>query len=368
MATDNPGSLVLYSSSATQLSPDRDKSKWDLAFNFTPSPGRTLNEMYTAGGKFLDTRANRFAHQCGLGPNSVAEAIRASFGERGERHTHLARLQTEVPPKLEKNVAKLMKYTLPTESAKTQIQAFRAIVDLSTSFPGLRSVFLASRSINDVSRTQQDISALWDRNDECPTDDEWTFWRAFAATCLSDKAIAPILEGHAIARLTSCVMDDGGLSVIERLIIAHDCETESLFLAALSLWYIAGVLDLPGFWDEMATVHRDVAKKLCTTLVQILKDIDCDCLPSEIAPSQLPPVDYEGIDLFADRILLGVSGWFVKLDADVWNRQRWYEDFRRGLQLLRGLLSYYRSPSPAPPANPLKSTCLQSFVPLRWIF
>jgi hypothetical protein len=110
--------------------------------------------------------------------------------------------------------------TIPrTESADTQCQAFKDIVEVVTLFPGLRKRLLGIKYVEGATSTE-DISSLWNRANG-PPDDEWTFWQMLAATCLADITISTILEGSTIQQLTSC--DAGGLSVIELLLVEHDC-------------------------------------------------------------------------------------------------------------------------------------------------
>ncbi|KAF8152785.1 hypothetical protein K438DRAFT_1987795 [Mycena galopus ATCC 62051] len=89
--------------------------RWARVLNalLSPSPGRTLNRVYTALGKTLETQANRTAHAFGLGPHVVAEKIKSYLGDAQERLRQLESLRITVPPKLEKKRLKLMKYTLP---------------------------------------------------------------------------------------------------------------------------------------------------------------------------------------------------------------------------------------------------------------
>jgi hypothetical protein len=66
----------------------------------------------------------------------------------------------------------------------------------------------------------ESILALWDRFTGSP-EEEWTFWQTLAAICLSDTPISAILEESSIPRLTN--PEEGGLSVIERLLVEHNC-------------------------------------------------------------------------------------------------------------------------------------------------
>jgi hypothetical protein len=108
---------------------------------------------------------------------------------------------------------------LRAESAETQSQAFKDIVEIITLFPGLRALCLHAKYIEGATSIE-DISSLWSQ-DNGPPDDKWTFWQLLAATCLADTTICTILENSTISLLTSC--DVGELSVIERLLVEYNC-------------------------------------------------------------------------------------------------------------------------------------------------
>ncbi|KAJ7740298.1 hypothetical protein B0H14DRAFT_2617618 [Mycena olivaceomarginata] len=129
------------------------------------------------------------------------------------------------------------------------------------------------------------MSELWNRPTGLP-DQEWMFWRKLAETCF-----------------------------------------------ALCIRYLAGVLDLAGFWESLRSAHSQVADKLCCRMVQVLKDIGVDIPTLEIIEEV--PVDYDGVDLLATALLGGLSSWFRKLDRDNWAVQSLYKTFTQGLQLLR---------------------------------
>lgn len=202
-----------------------------------PSPGRTLDRLYTSWGRVLETQANRAAYHLGLGPGIIAQNIRSHFGTGEQRVLQLECLQDSIPSNLEKHCSKLMRYTLPcgsstcltfiiayilhhsTESAKTQCQSFRSIVELVTLFPGLRVHFLCAKCMNNATSIDT-ISAIWDRSPG-PPDEEWVFWQTMAMICLTDTQISHTLEEGSIQQLTS--HKEGGLSVIERLLVEYDC-------------------------------------------------------------------------------------------------------------------------------------------------
>ncbi|KAJ7327445.1 hypothetical protein DFH08DRAFT_1026332 [Mycena albidolilacea] len=84
----------------------RPEGKWALFLNafLSPSPGRTLDQVYTAAGKVLETQANRVAYKLGLGPHVIARKIKSYFGDSDakQRVQLLELLQTTVPSKLKK--------------------------------------------------------------------------------------------------------------------------------------------------------------------------------------------------------------------------------------------------------------------------
>jgi hypothetical protein len=89
--------------------------KWALFLDafLSPSPGRTLDQVYTAAGKVLETQANRVAYKLGLGPHVIARKIKSYFGDAEQRVQLLELLRTTVPPKIKKLCLKLVKYSLP---------------------------------------------------------------------------------------------------------------------------------------------------------------------------------------------------------------------------------------------------------------
>ncbi|KAF8159027.1 hypothetical protein K438DRAFT_325664 [Mycena galopus ATCC 62051] len=283
--------------------------RWALILNalLSPSPGRTLDRVYTSIGKVVETQANRAAHTLGLGPHVIAGKIKSYFGNGEERVRQLELLRITAPPKLEKKCLKLMKYTFPSEAANTQCQAFKEIVDLATMFPGLRVLFLHTKSRAN-STSLDAISALWASSTGAP-DKEWTFWQTLAATCLTDASISAVLEESSVTDLGKC--HDDGLSVIEQLLIEHDCGS-SEYSTALCVRYLAGVLDLPGFWLNMWSVHAHVANKLCDQLIRVLRDIGAD-IPALGPIESEKPFDYDGLDILAITLLRGISSWVAKI-------------------------------------------------------
>ncbi|KAF8184016.1 hypothetical protein K438DRAFT_1974601 [Mycena galopus ATCC 62051] len=81
-----------------------DGGRWALVLNalLSPSPGRTLDRVYTSVRNVPETQANRAAHMLGLGPQVVAGKIKVYFGDGEERMGQLEILRTTMPTKLQK--------------------------------------------------------------------------------------------------------------------------------------------------------------------------------------------------------------------------------------------------------------------------
>ncbi|KAJ6456057.1 hypothetical protein C8R45DRAFT_1186862 [Mycena sanguinolenta] len=305
--------------------------RWALFLKAIQSPtsGRTLDQVYTTLGKAVEKQANRAAYVFGLGPQVVAQKIKVYFGNGDETVQRLELLATSVPLKLEKRCWKLMKYALPTESANVQCQAFKNIVHLVTSFPGLRVVLLCAKFL-DAAPSLDTISELWGCSSG-GSDDNWEFWKILAATCLTESTLSTMVEGSPVSDLANCQQE--GLSVVEQLMVQHDC-LDSQYPSALCLRYLGGILAFPAFWQDMAKTRCYIVNKLCSKLVKVLKDIGVDILALGPIEESERPFDYEGVDLLAINLLTGVLGRFNKLDRNDWAKQLWYESFKEVLQLL----------------------------------
>jgi hypothetical protein len=111
--------LVPWNPHSTQVVTKTEENRpeggrWALILNgLSPSPGRTLDRVYTSLGKVLETQANRAAYSIGLGPHVMAQKIKSCFGNGEERIMQLELLLASIPPKLGKWSHKLMKYALP---------------------------------------------------------------------------------------------------------------------------------------------------------------------------------------------------------------------------------------------------------------
>ncbi|KAF7375789.1 hypothetical protein MSAN_00468600 [Mycena sanguinolenta] len=320
---DSNHALILCrqdSNTAVNKTVESSRPEWQglraLALQWSPLPGRTLGQAYTSLGAAVEKRANRAAHGLGLGPHAVSCKIQSHFGDGEERLRQLELLRTSPSPTLERRCVKLMKYSLPTESINTQCQAFKEILTLVTLFPGLRPFLFHPETLGPATSIDG-ICAVWNPAHP-PVHEGWTFWKRLAATCLIETSISAMLEQSSLSDLWNC--QDGGLSIIERLLIEHSCslierDCSSEYRSAICVRYLGGILSLPGFWMHRGNIHSLVADKLLREMVGLLNDIvEVDAFREDVRADFDTRFDYDGVDLLASALLAGISGWFSNID------------------------------------------------------
>ncbi|KAJ7624459.1 G-protein alpha subunit-domain-containing protein [Roridomyces roridus] len=296
-------------------------------------PGRTLHELYSSLGNVAERHANRAAHNLGLGPAAVAERIRLSFGDGEAREESLAQLTSATPRKLEKDCARLVKYASPSEALSTQLEAFQCLVELATRYIGLRHIMCPCVDPQSVGLGEDDLAQSWQR-DEAISDLRWNFARNLAAACLADRDLSSLVEGAPPAELGSVLVPSAGISIIERLLVASDCEGASKYSQPLAIRYLGGILELPSFWRQSGPVYRGVVQKLLARSTILLKDLNLDALePGESMPEE-PECDTEGVDIFCEALLVGILTWLPGEKAQT-NDETWYPSLYALLQLLR---------------------------------
>ncbi|KAJ7937059.1 hypothetical protein B0H13DRAFT_2648967, partial [Mycena leptocephala] len=296
-------------------------------------PGKTLGQIYTRLALSAEKRANRAAHTFGLGPQAVSDRIQAFFGDASEREEKLGSLGNDRPPRLEKDCAKLLEYALPSESTRTQLQAFTNIVTLITRYPGLRRIILNSKAIRHVVESGVAISRLWNSSGD-HRDSQWKFYCEFASACITDKDISTFVEGFSTSDLSGSV-DQQGLTVIETLLVAVDSQGLSKFIA---IRYLGGILELPSFWLQTGPIFRGVFKKILSKLALLLKDLGVDSLDPTFDHTQGPGAgDSEGIEILSEAVLAGLFSWTIASEnrSSDFSSEYWYSDAWTILQLLR---------------------------------
>ncbi|KAJ7448364.1 hypothetical protein FB451DRAFT_1567286 [Mycena latifolia] len=288
-----------------------------------PAPGRTLHQLQIA-----------IAHDWGLGPCAIVQRIEAFFGVGNQRQTKLEEVCGQGHPVLEKEFSKLIAYTLPQESARTQLQAFKSVVKIITRYPGTRTLLLKAKHFDRPGYSQTTLAALWARADESSLPD-WDFHSKFAAACLADQDISGILAGTSCHALGSVQNASGGLPVIDRLLVASECIDVNPFSCSLALRYLGGILELPTFWLESGPVHRMVLKKILIRLEFVLRDLGLDTpqIDGDAAADIIG--DTEGIDLLATAILTEICSW----NNSGVESECWYESLGTVVGLLRGSIA-----------------------------
>ncbi|KAJ7124425.1 hypothetical protein C8R44DRAFT_783467 [Mycena epipterygia] len=289
-------------------------------------PGRTLHEMYLSLGSVAETSANRVAHRLGLGPLAVAARITAYFARHG--HDTLDNGPLRRP---QKDCSRLMEYALPSESCGTQTDAFKSIINLTTRYPCLRSLFLKCRYVRHIQISEHNLASLWDRV-PASHGQEWGFFRNFAAACIADIDISGILVES--RQSPTCI--DGfreGLSVVERLLVAADCQGPSDFSKFLAIRYLGGILELSSFWLQTGPLHEAVLGKIFAKSALFLRDIGVDSLEDGGATR---PSDVEGIDQLCKALLRGMQNyWMVGTDSTGLKNKCWFESLIQVIYLLR---------------------------------
>jgi hypothetical protein len=122
MTSNHPSDVLILiphrglDTTPTMLDATEDSPRWALVLDslLNPSPGRTLNQLYSGLGRIAEKQANQAAHSVGLGPQPVAQRIRRYFGDGENRVRQLDLLHnSKALPKIEKHCRKLMSYALP---------------------------------------------------------------------------------------------------------------------------------------------------------------------------------------------------------------------------------------------------------------
>ncbi|KAJ7118138.1 hypothetical protein C8R44DRAFT_923364 [Mycena epipterygia] len=283
-----------------------------LAPAFT-GPGKTLHEIYSTLGDRAEKHANRAAHSLGLGPAAVAERIRIFLGNGSQREAALSELRDGVPGKLEKDCRRLVQYALP--------------------YPGTRRIFLDCESLKNAVVQENDIALLWNRPGDVD-EDQLHFHRKFAAACVADAEISSMVEDIPPQSLGSVLDQCAGLSIVERLLIASDCEGCSTFSRFIAIRYLGGILDLPSFWLQSGIMHRAVVQKILVRTSLLLKDLGVDSRHSdEATPGVLS--DTEGVDILCEILLARIQTWLLHGSSSAITHETWYPSLFHFVQLLR---------------------------------
>ncbi|KAJ7708328.1 hypothetical protein B0H17DRAFT_1032215 [Mycena rosella] len=169
----------------------------------------------------------------------------------------------------------------------------------------------------------------------------WLFWRHFAAAALGDGDMAAVVEQCSTRDLVSVSPPHGGLSVIERLLVAYDSVANSHSSSALAIRYLGGILELPSFWSDTGDATDRIIEKICSKVLVILQDLGLDSPREDEAQVNPSIFDYSGVDLLADTLVEGIQRWGGhRRTQDEIMHKIWYPSFSAFVQLLRQLVYF----------------------------
>ncbi|KAJ7104904.1 hypothetical protein C8R44DRAFT_807253 [Mycena epipterygia] len=131
------------------------------------------------------------------------------------------------------------------------------------------------------------------------------------------------------------VLDQGaGLSIIERILVASDCEGSSTFSRFIAVRYLGGILDLPSFWLQSGMMLRAVVQKILVRATTLLKDLGVDSVRSDDSMLSVPS-DIEGVDILCEVLLVRIQSWLPdRLSSEI-TCEAWYPSLYHVVQLLR---------------------------------
>ncbi|KAJ7840700.1 hypothetical protein B0H14DRAFT_2587289 [Mycena olivaceomarginata] len=249
---------------ARELTPTKEEDGPCFSMLFlSPSPGRTLDRVYTAAGKVLETQANRVAYKLGLGSSFIAGKLNCTLGRGNTGCNSWSSSESQSRQSSRKRCLKLMKYSLPTESANTQCQAFKEAVDLATLFPGLRVLFLQTKVLDNATSLDT-ISSLWDQSTGPPDKNghsgrNWLqpAWQILQASKIY-KCTLPAVFGW--SSQSTWVLADFGIHTCSRrrqVVLPNGPDAEGHW----------GGISLPWVLIEEAPVDYDGVDLLATTLL-----------------------------------------------------------------------------------------------------
>ncbi|KAJ7510599.1 hypothetical protein B0H11DRAFT_1029894, partial [Mycena galericulata] len=214
--------------------------------------------------------------------------------------------------RLEGHCHELLKLVRPEDnSVETQLATFKILVAIITRYPGIRRPFHSHEDLKKASATDPSLSSVWKRP-YLACDDEWIFYRNFAAFCISDNTFkhTTLMEAEPPSSLSRVKFETRLGTQGEEEEIWNNVPIETLLGEArpgpefrlsrlCAIRYLAGILELPSFWGHFpsntgAKRERkrflDVLSDLCSTILGLIQDtegnwvdITVDSSPSMVA-------------------------------------------------------------------------------------
>ncbi|PVF91130.1 hypothetical protein CPB86DRAFT_409940 [Serendipita vermifera] len=277
---------------------------------------RILDKAICSVGSAVGKKMDQLARGTGWGPAKTTERILGILeqGERG-RERALERLYAFFKEEgfrkrhefsiLEMECINLMKYTLPVESASTQLVAFQQIVLLITHYPCLRHFFLRFQKVERIADSEISILAMWKRKSNTENH-QWLFYGKLAAASITKGEITTLMESTPPREIV-VITEEGG--VIDWLLRLLNCYNAYEIPCALGIRYLGAILEFPEFWQKPRSIsHQHIVQQLLRVLIRLLQDLGIECDASY--DSNLGAItDNEGIDILIKTSLKGVQIW-----------------------------------------------------------
>lgn len=163
-----------------------------------------------------------------------------------------------------------MSYTLPKETASTQLVAFKQIVFLITHYPRLRHFFLRFEKFETLADSETAVLAVWKRKSESGGQ-KWAFFVKLTAASIVKGEIATLMESIPPSEMG--VVDEQG-GVVEYLLRFLNCYNIYEVTCALGVRYLGAILEFPGFWQEPDSVtRRHIIQKPLQVIVRMAQDL-----------------------------------------------------------------------------------------------
>ncbi|KAJ7675990.1 hypothetical protein DFH06DRAFT_1318133 [Mycena polygramma] len=266
------------------------------------------------------------------GPKDSKKAIEDLFGNDDARDYILDRLhanrpssEPDDPPSpetrrclgaLQYHCHKLLAFADPkSKTVNTQRETFKMLVVVITRYPGIRHLFRTHEDLKSASVTDPHLGSLWKRDQWC--DEDWQFHRDFAVFCISDSDVTKLVEAEPpskLSRLPTLEGNDNLVPIVTLIVNGQFSEgSEFRFFRLSAVLYLAGILELPGFWghlippsDSEPVIESkrrsffEVICKLCRTVLVLIEDTGV------VTVSSLMGFARNAVDRLACSILIGV--------------------------------------------------------------
>ncbi|KAJ7745621.1 hypothetical protein B0H14DRAFT_3897477 [Mycena olivaceomarginata] len=283
-------------------------------------PGLSLFQVTTRLGKAIKPVVDIFRPR----PDLWRSRIEELFGNDDAREKALDELNQNpncssrsLKP-LEGHCHELLKLARPeVNSVETQLITFKILAAIITRYPGIRRPLHAHKDLGKASATDPSLSSIWKRpHTSC--DDEWIFYRNFAAFCISNNAfeLTKLVEDEPPSRLSRVKLDGNLNKVPIETLLGHSRSGPEFHLSRLcAIRYLAGILELPSFWrcfppNPSAERERnrflDVLSDLCNAIIELIGDTEENAADMSVVFSPSMVAGRMAVDVLSCSVLNGL--------------------------------------------------------------